>query len=191
MTKKSQARMKRDEVKEEAKSQGIVGIYDHLNSMYTSQMRLFEQYRKLIEIITHDTVVPFLKNITRVDTLLKGFNVDIGDLLDKTRVTHSLHTGKTGFGNPDDENEYFTNLQLQQDYVVYMGVHQQNLLPVLLELQEHLSGALAKMRSVEAEAAATTQALDQQPLMQAPVEAAAAEPAVTGNPYEQPAIDTK
>jgi hypothetical protein len=197
MTKKSQARLQRDATNKQAQSQGIEGVYDNLNFMFEKQWGLFEQYRKMIEIITHEAVAPFLKDQATVDVLLKGFDADIGQLLDKTKATYALHRGKTGFQKPDDEDEHFLTMQLQQDYMVYMGVHQQVLIPVMMELDEHMRGALTERKRLEDQAAAAAAALDSQPLVQVPaeseigVEANTAPAVATAASYEQPALDAQ
>jgi hypothetical protein len=194
MTKKSQGRVQRDaakaQVKAEAKHQGIEGIYDSLNVMHRNQMSLFEQYRNLVELLTNKEIIPFYADIERVNLLMRGLDVDLGDLMDKVAANKKLHEGKTGYGNPEDEDEYFHTMQIQQNYMVFMGVHQQVLLPMMLELDDHLNRAVAAKQAAHAQALATANALDQQPLAQVPAEAPVTETAIAAaNPYEQPAIN--
>ncbi len=175
MTKKSLARQQRDAFQEKVKAEGIKGAYDVLNEMHAHQMGLFTQYGKLIELIAHSEIEPHLPNPQRTEILVKGLNAEMGDLLDKTSMLYSLHKGKQGHIKPDDEDEYFQTMQWQQDYIVYLGVHQQNLLPVMFELDEHLKGAIDAKQNLQAQAIATAQALNNQNPDLAPVET----PAVT------------
>ena len=76
---------------------------------------------------------------------------------------------------------------MQQQYIVYMGVHQQNIMPVMFELDEHLNAALRLKQSIQANtvaAATATNAVIQQAQVAAPET-----PAVAAvNPYEAPAV---
>ena len=187
MTKKSLARQQRDEVAKNVKQQGVKSLYTVLEEMYQQQVGLFQQYANMIQLISHDEVKPHLVNAVRVDALLSGMAVDIDDLLPKTQTLYAAHRGTSGMPDPLDEDIHYNLMQMQQQYIVYMGVHQQNIMPVMFELDEHLNAALRLKQSIQANtvaAATATNAVIQQAQVAAPET-----PAVAAvNPYEAPAV---
>lgn len=162
MTKKSEARLKRDDVRRNAEQQQVKNPYDQLNELYQHQMGLFVQYRNLAVLIGHPEVAPFVKEVEHCVTLIRGMKADIDDLTSRTQTTYSLHGSKQGWPNPEDEDEHYLIMQLQSDYIMYLGVHQQNLIPILLELQEHLERALTVKQEYQAQAIAAATVVSQQ-----------------------------
>jgi hypothetical protein len=164
MTKKSLARQQRDEVAKNAQQSGVKSLYAVLEDMHEQQRGMFGQYAKMIQLISHDHVRPFLDQPERVNILLKGMSADIDELLSKTELLYQGHRGKAGFPDPTDEDEHFNIIQMQQQYMIYLNVHQQNLMPVMFELDEHLNRALAVLRQRQADAISNATAQNTAPV---------------------------
>lgn len=185
MTRKSESRLRRDAVLKQAQEQNIQGGYDILNDMYAQQCGLFEQYGKMAALLGHEEISPFVVDMDRAQLLMRGLDHDAGELVGKVHDLYRGHAGKTGYGNPNDEDEYYNVMQMQQQYIVYMGVHQQNLLPIMFEMDEHLKAAIDNKQKLQAAAIAAAQV---QQATEADVQVTETAPAVHANPYEQPAV---
>jgi hypothetical protein len=189
MTQKSKARQQRDAVAKNAQAQGVQSMYAVLNDMYAQQCGMFSQYARMIELVSHDEIVPHLKNRTRTEGLLRGMSVDIEDLLAKTAAVHRQHAHTTGWPDPKDEDVHYTLMQLQQSYIMYLNVHQQNIMPVMFELDENLQYALRAKEQAQVNqiaSATASNAVIQQ--AQASAAAQTQPPVPSASSYETPAI---
>lgn len=161
MTKKSQARLDRDardkEFKKRLDFQGLdeANVWEHLEQAYQNACGLFAQYHKMNEMIK--SVHDFIADEPRVANLMKALAADSIELARETELQHDQHKGRSG--KPNGEDDDFLITMLQQNYMVLLENHNLTLLPVMLELNEHLEKAIrAKERyeqRLREEAAAT------------------------------------
>jgi hypothetical protein len=154
MTQKSAGRRKRDEMAAKLKDQAVVSPYVELDEMYISQRNMFAQYRDMATLASHPEVVPYLKDFEHTNDLLRGLSADVKDLWERTTELNNRHKGKNAMPNAIDEDEHMNIVMMFQQYIAFMGVHQQTILPIMLELDEHVNYAAAKKSEIEAAAIA-------------------------------------
>ncbi len=154
MTKKSQARLNKDasdkEFKRRLDFQGLDedNIWEHLEQAYQNACGLFAQYHKMNEMVA--SVIDFIADGTTVANLLKALAADTTVLAKETEEQHAKHAGRTG--KPDGDDDNYTIIMLQQNYQVLLQNHQLTVLPVMLQLDEHLQKAIrAKERFEKAQ----------------------------------------
>jgi hypothetical protein len=197
MTQKSLARQQRDQVAKDAQKNGVRSLYSVLEDMHSQQRGMFGEYAKMIQMISHEEISPFLKDPVRVDILLKGMSADIDELLGKTEQLYEGHRGKAGWPDPKDEDVHYNLMQMQQQYIVYLNVHQQNILPVMFELDEHLNYAIRNKQNIQMAAVAAATAQNAEPNIVTGMTVSAdgqnwttpdMSQAPAADPYETPAI---
>jgi hypothetical protein len=158
MTKKSESRLKRDALAKTMQAEGVVSPYIELENMYNTQRAMFAPYYNMAKLISMPEVSMYLKDIAHTTNLVRGLAADANDLFQRMEATHVQHAGKTALPSAIDENENWAIIQLFQEYQAYYGVHTQTILPIMLELDEHLRYALDQKRTAEAAAIAAATA---------------------------------
>lgn len=161
MTRKSAGRLKRDELAAAAKANGVVSPYVELDEMYNNQREMFKKYYEMATLVIHPAVVPFFRDVNEVNRLMQAIAVEVKDLHARTEQLHDMHKGKNALPNAVDEDEHFVIIQMFQQYQAFFGVHNQNILPLMLEVQEHIDEALRTKAAAQATAVATIAAADQ------------------------------
>lgn len=161
MTRKSEGRLKRDALAKSMQEEGVVSPYVELENMYQSQRALFGPYYNMAQILANPEVSCYLEDITKTTNLVRGLAADVKDLNKRTEDLHKKHAGKTALPNAIDENENWDIIQMFQDYQAFYGVHTQTILPIMLQLDEHLQYAIGKKREAEAAAIAAATAANQ------------------------------
>lgn len=152
MTKKSAARIKRDEMAAEVKKQDV-SPYVGLEEMFQTQLALFRKYHEMATMIIVPELVPFHKDINHTNNLLRALAADSRDLYARTKALHDRHAGRT-VPNPNDEDEHIEVIMMFQEYQAFQGVHMQTILPVMLELDEVLNYAVNAYKAAQATAVA-------------------------------------
>lgn len=151
MTKKSQARLARDELKARTADEGVDQTWDQIEAIYDDQRSLFVEYYKMAALMSQDDVRMYLINESATTNLMKGLASDSAQLQAETEEQHNKHAGRSG-PPADNEEDYFAITMLHQEYAMLMSKHQQTLLPIMLQLTEHLHEALDRRRLAEAAA---------------------------------------
>lgn len=150
MTKKSEARVLRDQAATALAAQGVHSPYVDLQNMYNSQRELFPAYYSMATIVSNPQISKHLTNIGATTNLIRGLSADVNDLWVKLNTLHAKHAGLTTMPDLIDEDENLAIIMMYQEYSMYMQAHQQTILPLMLELDEHLAEALKNKTLAEA-----------------------------------------
>lgn len=163
MTKKSESRVRRDQLAAAAAAEGIKDPYQQLEGMYQKQLAMFKGYHEMAKLVIMPEVMPFLKDPSKTNSVLRTAKAEIVSLHQQTEALHDTHKHKLGTKlNPGDEDEHFNVIMQMQQYEMFLGIHIQNITPLMLEIDNHLNEALAiKQAAVAAAATAPANAIEQ------------------------------
>lgn len=158
MTKKSDARLKRDEMSANLKAEQVVSPYVQLEEMYRSQMNLFGPYYQMAKLISTPDISVHLTDIRATTNLVRGLSADAKDLYEQTQAEYAKHGGRTTMPDAINPEENFDLIMHFQQYQMFYGMHTQNIVPIMMQLDEHLREALRRKSEVEAAAISTASA---------------------------------
>lgn len=156
MTKKSLGRVRRDESSAAIKQQGVYSPYVDLDNMFTPQYEMFSKYQDMANLIGRPDVATHIADPTHVNNLLRTMAADVVDLRQRTEKLHSRHAGKTSMPDMINEDENLEIIMMFQEYQMLFGVHSQVIMPVMLELDEHLNKAIRVKAAIEAQTTGVT-----------------------------------
>lgn len=150
MTKKSDARLKRDELKKEAKNWKT---WDELETLYKNFcIGLTEPASSISELYKTPGLIDYLNPAMKDEIIirLKGFGADINAFADKLNRIHALHSGHTGSIDPTSEtvNEDLNLiLNCYNDYSNYQLEFEGLIMPNIAFLLEQAECAVANMNA--------------------------------------------
>lgn len=126
MTKKSAARLARDENIKECNS-----CWDDLNNIYNScAVGINNAIVKLSELYKDVSVRPFLENRKEIATFLRGVGKDKKELAARLEAIHEKHKDKTGGMTKEDRASFNTlSLELANEYNEWNAVMQTAFIP--------------------------------------------------------------
>lgn len=192
MTKKSAGRLLRDQQQKEFEqrlaNEGIDEntCWEHLDGCYKNAKGLFVEYFNLATMVADPKTNCYFtaQEGEKVANLMKSLAVDTEPLQKETEALYAKHQGKVGI--PENEDDNYLIISLQQDYGVLLNNHALTVLPVMLELDELLQKALSRRGRHEKaikDAAAAAQAPTEQPVEVAPAPVSQAEQTPTAATY--------
>jgi hypothetical protein len=151
MTKKSEGRIKRDQLAANMAAQNIQSPYDDLEFQYRQQRAMFVAYYEMAKLLINPGVIPFIQDLNQVNDLARTLKAEVNDLHAKTEALYATHKDKAGkMPDPNDENEHFAIIMHVQEYQMFLGVHMQTITPIMADLDDHLNKALEAKRAAEA-----------------------------------------
>lgn len=159
MTKKSDARLKRDASAAAIQKQNVHSPYQDLEDQYKVHTGLFKPYLDMAAIIENPAVTPFMPNLEHVLNLTRTLRADVADLRSRTEALYAKHAGKANMPDMLDADENFELVMLFQDYQILFAVHQQTVIPIMTQLDEYLAVALKAKKLAEDDVAAQNAAL--------------------------------
>jgi hypothetical protein len=161
MTRKSDGRIKRDLAAAALADQNVRSPYLDLEDMYATQRRLFGPYYQMAKLISDPEVSKYLVDIVKTLNLVRGLSADVKDLHERTEALHTRHAGKTTMPDLINEDENMDILMMFENYSMLFNVHQQTIVPILTELDEHLRAALRNKETAESQTAAPVAEVEQ------------------------------
>jgi hypothetical protein len=165
MTKKSDARKKRDQLAKrtglpqhefkrpegtpeqklqntKALAQEVLGegnSWESLMQQRNVNIQLFQQYQELSAALMDQTLQSYMPNLQYTANLAKSMDSDVTMLLGKANALYERHAGKTGEAQGDAD--WMAIINLYQDYASLIDDHQMLVVPVAHELTEILQAA--------------------------------------------------
>lgn len=146
MTKKSEARLKKDELKQRLVEE-TQPPYQELHKLHNDQIKQFGHYHQLALQVIHPEVMANLENIDDTNKVLKVMSADVKHLRQRCEAIHSQFATKDPSTPIDklDQEEYFAALMLTQEYADIQMQHINVILPNASELKSHVDAALKKI----------------------------------------------
>lgn len=169
MTKKSESRQKRDQMATQMESENLTSSYDQVEQMYASQIVLFPEYTKLVLLLINPEIIGFLRDPVTCANRVRALSAEVKDLRTRTEDVRSRHAAINKRDADLNEDEHMESIMIFQEYAMLQGIHQQNVLPLMLELQEHLSQAIQTKEAIQAQAVAESTPVQTTDVVEAPV----------------------